>query len=303
MAGTPSGSSTRAGQDSTPAVEVSALTKFFGNFQALRGLDLVVRTGEVHGFLGPNGAGKSATIRVLLGMYRPSGGTVRVLGLEPHHHAAEVTRQISYVPGDVALWPNLTGQQALDALAGLRQKRRPRRERELIDAFELDPTKAVRTYSKGNRQKVALVAAFSAPTPMLVLDEPTTGLDPLMEEIFQDCVTRAAAEGRTVLLSSHILAEVDRLCERVTIIKDGVTVETGRIADLRHLSSARITATLTTALAGVSTDATGHADVAVPTGDVNDTLRRLINAGATEITCTPASLDELFLRHYTTATA
>lgn len=285
------------------AVDVRGLTKSFGHFQALRGLDLFVRRGEVHGFLGPNGAGKSATIRVLLGMYRPTGGTVRVLGLEPHRRASEVTRQVSYVPGDVTLWPNFTGQQVLDALGGLRGHRRPERERELVHAFGLDPGKAVRTYSKGNRQKVALVAAFSAPTPLLVLDEPTSGLDPLMEKVFQECVTRAAAEGRTVLLSSHILAEVDQLCESVTIIKDGVTVESGRLADLRHLSSARITATLPAALPGIPTDDKGHADLAVPTSDVNDTLRRLVDAGATEVTCAPASLDELFLRHYAHAGA
>ncbi len=284
-----------------PVVEVRGLIKSFGRFQALRGLDLIVRRGEVHGFLGPNGAGKSATIRVLLGMYRRSGGTVRVLGLDPQRRAAQVTRQISYVPGDVTLWPNLTGQQALDALGGLRRARRPELERELISAFEPEPSKAIRSYSKGNRQKVALIAAFSAPTPLLVLDEPTSGLDPVMEELFQECVIRAAAEGRTVLVSSHILAEVDRLCERVTIIKDGVTVESGRIADLRHLSSARITATLPTALAGIATGAGGRADLAVPTGEVNDTLGRLVDAGATEVTCAPASLDELFLRHYTNA--
>jgi ABC-2 type transport system ATP-binding protein len=290
--------SSRLGADEQPVVDVRGLTKSFGNFLALRGLDLVVQPGEVHGFLGPNGAGKSVTIRVLLGMYRPTGGTVRVLGLDPHRRPADVTRQISYVPGDVTLWPNLTGQQALDALGGLRRHRRPERERELIDAFGLDPGKTIRTYSKGNRQKVALVAAFSAPTPLLVLDEPTTGLDPLMEELFQQCVVRAKAEGRTVLLSSHILAEVDRLCERVTIIKDGVTVESGRIVDLRHLSSARITATLPAPLPGITTGKGGHVDLQVPTADVNDTLRRLVDAGSSDVTCAPASLDELFLRHY-----
>lgn len=284
-------------------IDVRGLTKSFGSFQALHGLELVVRRGEVHGFLGPNGAGKSVTIRVMLGMYRPTGGAVRVLGLDPQRQAAEVTRQISYVPGDVTLWPNFTGQQCLDALGGLRRHRRVERERELVAAFGLDLSKAVRTYSKGNRQKVALVAAFSAPTPLLVLDEPTSGLDPLMEELFQDCVGQAAAEGRTVLLSSHILAEVERLCERVTIIKDGVTVESGRIADLRHLSSARITATLLTAVPGITTGAEDHVDLAVPTDEVNCTLRRLLDAGATDVTCTPASLDELFLRHYTNAGA
>ena len=204
------------GPGGEPPVRVCGLVKHFGRFRALDGLDLTVEAGSVHGFLGPNGAGKSTTIRVLLGLYRPDGGSVSVLGCEPWRQAALINRQVSYVPGDVALWPALTGGQVLDALAGLRGSRDAEREAELIERFDLDPSKRVRTYSKGNRQKVALVAALAAPTSLLVLDEPTSGLDPLMERVFTEEVARAAAEGRTVLLSSHILAEVQRLCSAVT---------------------------------------------------------------------------------------
>src|SRR6266545_1930903 len=225
-------------------IEVDRLVKRFGRFAAVDGLDLVVRSGEVHGFLGPNGAGKSTTIRVLLGLYRATAGRVRVLGLEPAGHAAEVTRRISYVPGEVNLWPNLTGQEVLDALAGLRGACDRAAERRLVDEFALDTRRLVRTYSKGNRQKVILIAAFAARTELLVLDEPTSGLDPLMEELFQRCVREAAAAGRTILLSSHILAEVEDLCESVTIIKDGRLVESGRLADMRHLVASKVTARL-----------------------------------------------------------
>src|SRR3954471_9810765 len=194
-------------------IDVDGLVKRFGTFTAVDRLDLRVEHGTVHGFLGPNGAGKSTTIRVLLGLYRATAGRVRVLGLDPAGHAAGITQQISYVPGDVTLWPHLTGQEVLDALAGLRGRRDAGAERRLATDFALDTRRPVRTYSKGNRQKVAPVAAFAAPTSLLILDEPTAGLDPLMEEIFRQCVRDAAAAGRTVLLSSHILAEVEELCE------------------------------------------------------------------------------------------
>ena len=199
----------RAADDSP--IRIRGLTKRFGRLTALDGLDLTVAAGSVHGFLGPNGAGKSTTIRVLLGLYRPDAGEVRVLGRDPGRSASAINREISYVPGDVALWPNLTGGQVLDVLAGLRGARDRAREEALIERFDVDPSKKVRTYSKGNRQKVALVAALAAPTRLLVLDEPTSGLDPLMERVFTEEVSAAASAGRTVLLSSHILAEVQRL--------------------------------------------------------------------------------------------
>jgi ABC-2 type transport system ATP-binding protein len=291
-------------------IRVEGLVKRFGSFAAVDGLDLAVMAGQVHGFLGPNGAGKSTTIRVLLGLCRASAGRVGVLGLDPGEYAAEVTRRISYVPGEVALWPNLTGQEVLDALAGLRGRRDEVAERRLADDFALDTHRMVRIYSKGNRQKVMLIAAFAAPTELLVLDEPTSGLDPLMEEVFQACVRDAVAAGRTVLLSSHILAEVERLCDTVTIIKDGKLVESGRLSDMRHLAASTVTARATDGgsldtlqlelqAAGVRAEATdGSLVMSVPRTQVPDVLALLAQQRAQDITCTPAKLEDLFLRHY-----
>jgi len=268
-----------------------------------------VEAGSVHGFLGPNGAGKSTTIRVLLGLYRPNDGIVSVLGREPWREAAVINRQVSYVPGDVALWPNLTGGQVLDALAGLRGSRDAGREAELIERFDLDPSKRVRTYSKGNRQKVALVAALAAPTRLLVLDEPTSGLDPLMERVFTEEIARAAGEGRTVLLSSHILAEVQRLCSAVTIIKDGRVVEHGDLGTLRRLSRTRIEVgapadalgAIWKALETMDLDVVednGHLSLEVPAEQVPAVLSLAGEHQVQEVTCEPASLEDLFLRHY-----
>ena len=292
-----------------PPVRVRGLVKHFGRFRALDGLDLTVEAGSVHGFLGPNGAGKSTTIRVLLGLYRPDGGSVSVLGSEPWRQAAVINRQVSYVPGDVALWPALTGGQVLDALAGLRGSRDAEREAELIERFDLDPSKRVRTYSKGNRQKVALVAALAAPTSLLVLDEPTSGLDPLMERVFTEEVTRAAGEGRTVLLSSHILAEVQRVCSAVTIIKNGRVVENGDLETLRRLSRTRIEvrahADQLDALVRALTDAgvgarrdRGRLEVQVAADRVPRVLAAVAEQRVTDVTCEAASLEDLFLRHY-----
>ncbi|PHP52163.1 ABC transporter ATP-binding protein [Actinomyces ruminis] len=288
------------------AIEVSGLIKTFGRLHAVDGLNLQVRRGEVHGFLGPNGAGKSTTIRVLLGMYRRSAGRVRVLGLDPARAASAITRRTAYVPGDVALWPTLTGAQTLDALAVLRGRRDRRREAELIDAFNLDPSKPVHGYSKGNRQKVALIAALAAPCDLLILDEPSSGLDPLQEAIFQACVRAAADAGRTVLLSSHLLDEVDHVCDAVTIIKDGRTVESGTLASLRHLRDSTITcrlpdgahAALPRGTAPPPADGDGVTRMSVPSAELSETLSALIAAGAQGLTCTPASLEDLFLRHY-----
>ena len=291
-----------------PPVRVRGLVKHFGRFKALDGLDLTVEAGSVHGFLGPNGAGKSTTIRVLLGLYRPDGGSVSVLGSEPWQ-AAAINRQVSYVPGDVALWPALTGGQVLDALAGLRGSRDAEREAELIERFDLDPSKRVRTYSKGNRQKVALVAALAAPTSLLVLDEPTSGLDPLMERVFTEEVTRAAGEGRTVLLSSHILAEVQRLCSAVTIIKDGRVVEQGDLGTLRRLSRTRIElgaasdelGTVSRALEALGLDGIedgGRLSLEVAAEQVPTVLSLAGEHRIQDVTCEPASLEDLFLRHY-----
>jgi ABC-2 type transport system ATP-binding protein len=291
-------------------IDVRGLVKDFGSFRAVHGLDLSVQRGEVHGFLGPNGAGKSTAVRVLLGLYQRTAGSVSVLGLDPADHPGEVTRQVSYVPGEVALWPNLTGQQVLDALAGIRGAYDERAEKQLVEDFALDTRRLVRTYSKGNRQKVLLVAAFAARTDLLVLDEPTSGLDPLMEEVFQRSVREAAARGRTVLLSSHILSEVEWLCAAVTIIKEGRVVESGRVSDMRHLALSTITArvgpaAMDTLRAGLrplglpdAVSGSGAFDARVPGSDVNEVLGLLVAAGAETVTCAPATLDDLFLRHY-----
>ncbi|WP_343576924.1 ABC transporter ATP-binding protein [Mycobacterium sp.] len=293
-------------------VEICGLVKRFGQFAAVDGLDLEVRPGSVHGFLGPNGAGKTTAIRALLGLYRRDGGTVRVLGRDPADDGPAVTRQVSYVPGDVALWPNLTGAEVLDALAGLRQSRDETAERTLIERFALDPTRKVRTYSKGNRQKLALIAAFAAPTELLVLDEPTSGLDPLMEQEFGACVGEAVAHGRAVLLSSHILGEVENLCSDVTIIKDGRRVESGPLAQLRHLAATTVTASTDGALPpelrsgllalGLDPNPDGQqCSCAVPRDLVPDVLGLLATLRLTDVTCAPASLEDLFLRHYAVA--
>ncbi len=217
----------------TATIDVSSLSKRFGRVQALDGVNLRVAAGTVHGFLGPNGAGKSTTIRCLLGLYRRYSGRVRVHGLDPLLDAAEICRQTSYVAGDVALWPTLRGDETLALLASLRGHRDAAKEQDLIERFSFDPSRRVRTYSKGNRQKLALIAAFAAPTKLLILDEPTTGLDPLMSELFLHLVLEAAGDGRAVLLSSHVLAEVDRVCDAVTMLRDGRVVEDAPLEELR----------------------------------------------------------------------
>ena len=290
-------------------VRVRGLTKRFGRVTALNGLDLTVAAGSVHGFLGPNGAGKSTAIRTLLGLYRPDAGSVRVLGRDPAREASTINREVSYVPGDVALWPNLTGGQVLDAMAGLRRSRDRTREKELTERFELDPSKKVRTYSKGNRQKVALVAALAAPTRLLILDEPTSGLEPLMERVFTEEVAAAASAGRTVLLSSHVLAEVQHLCDAVTIIKDGRVVEDGGLEHLRSLAATRIalraaperleplTAALTSL--GIAFDRDeDRLTLQVGSQRVPAVLGLVAEQRITDVVCEPASLEDLFLRHY-----
>src|SRR5215467_1337650 len=219
-----------------PAISVTGLFKSFGTARALNGLDLKVETGEVYGFLGPNGAGKTTTIRILLGLLRADAGSVSLLGGDPWRDAVALHRRLAYVPGEVSLWPNLSGGEIIDLLGRLRGDLNRRKRDELLQRFELDPTKKARTYSKGNRQKVALVAALASDAELLLLDEPTSGLDPLMEAVFRQCAEEERARGRTILLSSHILAEAEALADRVTIIRAGQTVETGTLADLRHLT-------------------------------------------------------------------
>ena len=292
-------------------VRMTGIVKTFGRTVALDGLDLQVRQGEVHGFIGPNGAGKSTAIRVLLGLLRPDSGTALLLGGDPWHDAVALHRRLAYVPGDVTLWPGLTGGETIDLLARLRGDVDPARRAELLDRFELDPTKKARAYSKGNRQKVALVAALASRAELLVLDEPTSGLDPLMEAVFTACVREARDEGRTVLLSSHILAEVEALADRVSIIRAGRVVEEGTLDDLRHLTRTSISAHVERAPDGlrdldglhglevVDQGAAGHrVEGEVDTDRLDALLRHLTGLGVKSLTSRPPTLEELFLRHY-----
>ncbi|MFD0296615.1 ATP-binding cassette domain-containing protein [Streptomyces sp. NPDC127118] len=290
----------------TKAITVAGLHKSFGRTHALDGLDLTVETGEVHGFLGPNGSGKSTTIRVLLGLLRADSGAAQLLGRDPWHDAVELHRKVAYVPGDVTLWRNLSGGEVIDLYGSLRGGLDRTRRADLVDRFELDPTKKGRTYSKGNRQKVALVAAFASDVDLLILDEPTSGLDPLMEEVFQDCVAEERARGRTVLLSSHILSEVETLCDRVSIIRQGRTVETGSLADMRHLTRTNISAELAAAPNGLARlpgvhdlDVQGlRVTLQVDTDKLDAVLKSLTASGVRTLTSSPPTLEELFLRHY-----
>ena len=287
-------------------IEISGLVKHFGPVHALDGLDLSVARGEIHGFLGPNGSGKSTTIRVLLGMLRKDGGEARLFGADPWVEASDLHRRLAYVPGEVNLWPNLTGGEVIDLLGRLRGGLDERRRADLLERFELDPSKKARTYSKGNRQKVALVAALASDVELLVLDEPTSGLDPLMESVFQDCVDDFRDSGHTVLLSSHILAEVERLCDRVSIIRAGRRVETGTLTELRHLTRTSVRAETVDAvpdlgaLPGVHDLEVDGRRVAfeVETAVLDEALGLLHGARVASLTATPPTLEELFLRHY-----
>ncbi len=288
------------------AVSVAGLVKRFGHARALDGLDLEVAAGEVHGFLGPNGSGKTTTIRVLLGLLRADEGTVALLGGDPWHDAVALHRRLAYVPGDVVLWPNLTGGETIDALGALRGGLEPARRAALIERFELDPAKRGRAYSKGNRQKVALVAALASDAELLILDEPTSGLDPLMEAAFQGCVREVRDAGRTVLLSSHILAEVEALCDRVSIIRAGRTVESGRLQDLRHLTRTSIEAETAAPVPGLERLPSVHGlhvdglrvRFEVDTARLDEALELLGAAGVRSLVARPPTLEELFLRHY-----
>ncbi|MCW2901168.1 MAG: transporter ATP-binding protein [Streptosporangiaceae bacterium] len=291
----------------TDAISVTGLVKTFGATRALDGLDLVVHTGEVHGFLGPNGAGKSTTIRILLGMMRADAGTARLLGGNPWSDATGLHRRLAYVPGDVTLWPNLSGGEVIDLLGRMRGGLDKRRRADLLERFDLDPRKKGRAYSKGNRQKVALVAALASDVELLLLDEPTSGLDPLMEAVFRETIREEQRRGdRTVLLSSHLLSEVEALCDRVTIIRDGRAVETGTLADLRHLTRTTIQAELAAPADGLAdlpgvhhlrTD-NGRVRFDVDTAALDPALRHLTAVGVRSLISQPPTLEELFLRHY-----
>ncbi|HZM28883.1 MAG TPA: ABC transporter ATP-binding protein [Acidimicrobiales bacterium] len=289
------------------AITVRDLVKTFGHTRALDGLDLDVATGEVHGFLGPNGSGKSTTIRVLLGLLRADSGETVLLGGDPWRDAVELHRRLAYVPGDVNLWPNLTGGEVIDLLGRLRGGLNRERREQLLERFDLDPRKKARTYSKGNRQKVALVAALASDAELLILDEPTSGLDPLMETVFQDTVREIVADGRrTILLSSHILAEVEALCDRVSIIRTGRTVESGTLAELRHLTRTSVTVETDDPLDGLADMPGVHdpkvdgarASFDVETAQLDDIVRFLATKGVRSLVSQPPTLEEMFLRHY-----
>jgi ABC-2 type transport system ATP-binding protein len=288
------------------AISISGLTKTFGPTRALDGLEMTVRTGEVHGFLGPNGAGKTTTIRILLGLLRADAGTARLLDGDPWGDAVALHRRLAYVPGDVTLWPNLSGGEVIDLLGRLRGGLDPRRRADLLERFDLDPRKKARTYSKGNRQKVALIAALASDVELLLLDEPTAGLDPLMEATFREVIAEELQSERTVLLSSHILAEVEALCDRVSIIRAGRIVETGTLAELRHLTRTSIAAELAAPpngllqLPGVhNLEVNGtRVRLQVDAENLDALLRQLTSVGVRTLVSQPPTLEELFLRHY-----
>jgi ABC-2 type transport system ATP-binding protein len=287
-------------------IRCRGLVKDFGDTRALDGVDLDVATGEVHAFLGPNGAGKSTTIRILLGLLRRDDGTAEVLGGDPWRDAVALHGRLAYVPGDVHLWPNLTGGEAIDLLGDLRGGLDPARRNALLERFDLDPTKKCSAYSKGNRQKVALIAGFASEVELYVLDEPTSGLDPLMESVFQDVVMEVKSAGRTVLLSSHILAEAETLSDRVSIIRRGRIVESGTLAELRHLTRTSVhvlTHRPPTGLAGLAgvheleTD-DREAGFEVDTEHLDVVMREVASYGVVAITSSPPTLEQLFMRHY-----
>ena len=288
------------------ALSVSGLTKSFGKTRALDGLDLSVQTGEVHGFLGSNGAGKTTTLRILLGLIREDYSEARLLDGDPWRDATDLHRRLAYVPGDVSLWRNLSGGEVIDLLGRLRGGLDSKRRADLLERFELDPKKKCRTYSKGNRQKVALVAALSSDVELLLLDEPTSGLDPLMEAAFRECIEDERREGRTVLLSSHILAEVEALCDRVTIIRDGCTVERGTLSELRHLTRTSISVELEKQPSGLAgLDGVHDLQIEgarvrcqVDTERLDGLLQHLTTFGVRTLISQPPTLEQLFMRHY-----
>jgi len=290
------------------AISVTGLVKTFGKSRALDGLDLTVETGQVHGFLGPNGSGKSTTLRVLLGLLRADAGSVRLLGGDPWRDATRLHARLAYVPGEVNLWPNLSGGEVIDLLSRLRGGLDDQRRKDLLERFELNPTKRCRAYSKGNRQKVALVAALASDVELLVLDEPTSGLDPLMEERFRECIDQERQRGRTVLLSSHILSEVEALCDHVSIIRRGRTIDSGTLTELRHLSRTVIEAEFAEPLPPTALDglpgvervkiSETHLRCEVEPAALSALLGVLADREVRELRSSPPSLEDLFLSHY-----
>ena len=287
-------------------LKVNNLTKKFGNFTALDGINLEVNQGEVYGFIGPNGAGKTTTIRILLGILKATSGTATIFGQDAWTDAVEIHKRIAYVPGDVSLWPNLTGGEVIDLFVKLRGANNQNRREQLIKRFDLNPSKKCGTYSKGNRQKVALIAAFASDADLYILDEPTSGLDPLMELVFQECVQEIKAEGKSVFLSSHILSEVEKLCDRVSIIRQGKIIETGSLQELRHLTRTRVRVETAkpienlTEITGVYEveEFPGGAAFQVEGDRLGEVIKYISNYDIISLESAPPTLEELFMHHY-----
>ncbi len=290
----------------TSLLEATNLMKRFGKFTALDGVNLKVNSGEVIGFIGPNGAGKSTTIRILLGILKATKGEVKIFGKDAWDEAVEIHKRIAYVPGDVNLWPNLTGGEVIDLFVKLKGTNHQSKREELIQRFDLDPSKKCRTYSKGNRQKVALIAAFSSDADLYILDEPTSGLDPLMEKVFQDCVEEVKKQGKSVLLSSHILSEVERLCDKVAIIRQGKMIETGTLKELRHLTRTQILAETKHPMKGIKElkgvhewEETEHGvTFQADTEELDNVMKHLSQFGILKLESAPPTLEDLFMSHY-----
>src|SRR5690625_614424 len=287
-------------------LKTTNLSKKFGSFTALDNVNLEVKRGEVYGFIGPNGAGKSTTIRVLLGILKATSGKATIFGQDVWKDAVDIHKRIAYVPGDVNLWPNLTGGEVIDLFVKLRGSNQQSKREELIKKFDLDPTKKCRTYSKGNRQKVALIAAFSSEADLYILDEPTSGLDPLMERIFQDCVYEAKEAGKSVLLSSHILSEVERLCDKVSIIRQGKIIETGTLAELQHLTRTILHVETKEPMTTLH-EVKGVHDIEkedqtitfhVDTEELDHVMKYVSGFGIVKLESAPPTLEDLFMRHY-----
>lgn len=289
-----------------PMVEMNNVTKCFGKLTALDKISLQLDEGEVLGFIGPNGAGKTTTIRVLMGILQAASGKAVVFGQDVWRDAVEIHKRIAYVPGDVNLWPNLTGGEVIDLFVRLRKGRQKRYREDLIQRFDLDPSKKCRTYSKGNRQKVALVAAFASDADLYILDEPTSGLDPLMEEVFQACVLEVKKEGKSVFLSSHILSEVEKLCDRVSIIRQGKIIETGTLAELRHLTRTDVTVKTARPIEGLESDPNIHElrrepsgiSFSVDTEALGAVIATISQYDIEGLQCMPPTLEQLFMSHY-----
>lgn len=287
-------------------VEVKGLTKRFGKFTALKNINLSVNEGEIYGFIGPNGAGKSTTIRVLLGMLKPSEGQVTIFGKDAWKDAVEIHKRVAYVSGEANLWPNLTGGEVIDLFLAMRGNGNQNRRDELIQLFKLDPSKKCRTYSKGNRQKIALIAAFASEADLYILDEPTAGLDPLMERIFQELILEMKQQGKSVLLSSHILSEVEKLCDRVAIIREGEIIETGTLVEMRHLTRTKLAVETSEPLINLFELKGVHDVVQTNTGwvfqvdseELAEVIRYISQFGVLKLESAPPTLEDLFIRHY-----